>query len=130
LRIDEQIAEFRYQEQQGETTHSELMREVHEKYCSALDDLKKQNDTLKAIHIDQLNELTTTIKNSNEKHQRELEELEASFNDKIIVEYEKQKALQAKIEHIIEEYEDKLRKSVACTQDSIGKYVTIDYYML
>lgn len=123
LRIDEQIAEFKYQAQQGETTHFELMRDVHEKYCSTIDDLKNQNDTLKAIHIDQLNELTTTIKNSNEKHQRELEELEASFNDKIIVEYEKQKALQARIERIIEEYEDKLRKSVACTQDSIGNDV-------
>lgn len=121
MRINEQIAEFMYQKQQGESFHSEQMREIHENYCSALDDLKKQNETLKAIHVDQLNELTMTIKDSNEKHQRQIEELEASFNDKIIVEYEKQKQMQKRIDEIIEEYEDKLRKSVSCTQDSIGK---------
>lgn len=122
LRINEQVAEFLYQKQQGETFHSEQMREIHENYCSALDDLKKQNETLKAIHVDQLNELTTTIKDSIEKHQREVEELEANFNDKIIVEYEKQKQMQKRIDHIIEEYEEKLRKSIACTQDSVGKF--------
>lgn len=124
IRISEQIAEFNYQKQQGETFHSEQMREIHENYCAALEDLKKQNDTLKAIHVDQLNELTATITKENEKHQRELEELEANFNEKIIVEYEKQKGLQKKMDDIVAQYEKKLSRSSDCLQETIGKELT------
>lgn len=121
MRISEQIAEFLYQKQQGDSFHSEQMRDVHEKYCSALEDLKKQNETLQALHVDQLNELTTTITKSNERHQREVEVLEANFNDKIIIEYENQKLLQQKMEIMKNEYEEKLKKSSSCLQDTIGE---------
>lgn len=122
-RINEQIAEFNYQKQQGESFHSEQMREIHENYCVALEDLKKQNETLQAIHVDQLNELTTTITKANEKHQREQEELEANFNDKIIIEYENQKLLQKKMDDIIAQYEKKLSKSSDCLQETIGERI-------
>lgn len=125
MRINEQISEFVYQKQQGASFHSEQMRDIHENYCEALEDLKKQNETMQAIHVDQLNELTSTIKASNEKHQRELEELEANFNDKIIIEYDNQKALKKKIEKVIEEYEEKLKKSSSCLQDTIGKFIIL-----
>ena len=121
MRIEEQVSEFQYQKQQGDTFHSEHMHEVHEKYCKALEDLKKQNETLQALHVDQLNELTTTITKSNEKHQRDTEQLEANFNDRIIIEYENQKLLQKKMEDMQVEYEEKLRRSSSCLQDTIGE---------
>lgn len=121
MRINEQIEEFQYQKQQGDSFHSDQMKNIHEKYCSALEDLKSQNETLKTLHADQLNELTTTITKSNEKHQRVVEELEASFNDKIIVEYENQNALKQQIENMKEKYEEKLKRSNISMQDAIGK---------
>jgi hypothetical protein len=121
MRINEQIAEFQYQKQQGDSFHSEQMRDVHEKYCSALEDLKKQNETLQALHVDQLNELTTTITKSNEKHQREVEVLEANFNDKIIIEYENQNKQLKKMDEMKEHYEEKLKRSSSCLQDTIGE---------
>jgi cilia- and flagella-associated protein 57 len=123
MRISEQIAEFMYEKQQGDSFHSEQMRDVHEKYCKALEDLKKQNETLQALHVDQLNELTTTITKSNEKHQREVEVLEANFNDKIIIEYENQKILQRQMDQMKLKYEDKLKQSNSCLQDTIGKNI-------
>lgn len=120
LRINEQISEFVYQKQQDDTSHSEQMRDIHEKYGNALEDLKKQNDTLQTIHTDQLNELTTTITKSNEKHQRETEQLEANFNDKIIIEYDNQKIQLDKMEEMKEQYEEKLKRSNSCLQDTIG----------
>lgn len=122
MRINEQIAEFQYQKNQGDSFHSEQMRDVHEKYCSALEDLKKQNENLQALHVDQLNELTTTITKSNERHQREVEELEANFNDKIIIEYDNQKILLRKTEEMRSEYEEKLKRSSSCLQDTIGEF--------
>ena len=40
LRIAEQVAEFLYQKKQGDNFHSEEIREIHEKYCKAIEDLK------------------------------------------------------------------------------------------
>lgn len=121
MRINEQIDEFNYQQQQGFSSHSEAMREIHEKYTSSFEDLKKQNETIQQVHTDQLNELTTTITKSNESHQRQVEQLEANFNDKIIIEYENQKHLQKKMEDMRAEYEIKLKRSSSCLQDTIGK---------
>lgn len=125
LRINEQIAEFLYQQQQGDSFHSEQMRDVHEKYGNALEDLKTQNETLQTLHTDQLTELTTTITKSNETHQREVEQLEANFNDKIIIEYENQKLLLQKTEVMKEEYEEKLKRCGSCLQDTIGKLIKL-----
>lgn len=122
MRINEQIAEFQYQKQQGDTFHSEQMRDVHERYCKALEDLKKQNETLQALHVDQLNELTSTITKSNEKHQREVEELEANFNDKIIIEYENQNKLHKQTDEMKAQYEEKLKRSSSCLQETIGEF--------
>lgn len=120
MRIAEQVAEFQYQKQQGESSHSEQMHDIHENYCSALEELKVLNDSLKALHVDQLNELTTTITKSNEKHQRDIEKLEANFNDKIIIEFENQKLLKQRMSEMREDYEEKLQKSTGCLQETIG----------
>lgn len=121
MRIAEQVAEFHYQKQQGESSHSEQMHDIHKNYCSALEELKVLNDNLKALHVDQLNELTTTITKSNEKHQRDIEKLEANFNDKIIIEFENQKLLKQRMSEMREDYEEKLQKSTGCLQETIGK---------
>ena len=42
--------------------------------------MQQKNDALQAQHTDQLNELTTSITKANEKHMRELANLEANFN--------------------------------------------------
>lgn len=120
MRIAEQVTEFQYQQQQGESSHSEQMRSIHENYCNAMNELKKQNENMQAIHEDQLNELTSTIRTSKERHQRQTEELEANFNDKIIIEYENQKLLQKKMDEMREEYEHKLKNSSSCLQETIG----------
>ena len=122
MRINEQIAEFQYQKQQGESSHSEDMRNIHDTYCKALEDLKRQNENLQAIHVDQLNELTTTIVKSRETHQRDVEKLEANFNEKIIIEYENQKLMQRNMDEMKEQYEEKLKRSSSCLQDTIGEF--------
>ena len=40
LRVAEQVAEFLYQKKQGDNFHSEQIREIHEGYCKAIEDLK------------------------------------------------------------------------------------------
>lgn len=68
-----------------------------------------------------MNELTTQIAKLQEKHQRETEKLEANFNEKIIVEYENTAQIKQKMADMREEYEEKLKRSTNCLQDTIGE---------
>lgn len=81
---------------------------------------QQKNDALQAQHTDQLNELTTSITKANEKHMRELANLEASFNEKIIVEYENTAYIKQKMADMREDYEEQLNKSQICLQETIG----------
>lgn len=121
MRLNEQVSEFLYQKEQADSFYTNQMDEIIRKYQSDLEDLKQHNGTLQALHVDQMNELTTTITKSKERHQREVEQLEANFNDKIIIEYENQKVLEGKMEAMMEHYEEKLKKSSVCLQETIGK---------
>lgn len=51
---------------------------------------------------------------------RELANLEASFNEKIIVEYENTAFIKQKMADMREDYEEQLNKSQICLQDTIG----------
>ncbi|KAG5674865.1 hypothetical protein PVAND_004810 [Polypedilum vanderplanki] len=119
MRINEQVSEFMYEKEQGESYFTDQMNDIHAKYSEEINELRQKFVQQDAYHIEQLNELTMTLTKSNEKHQREVEELEANFNEKIIVEYENQKALKKKVDEVIELYEEKLRKSSSCLQETI-----------
>lgn len=81
---------------------------------------QQKNDILQATHVEQLNELTTQITKLQEKHQRETEKLEANFNEKIIVEYENTSRIKQKMGEQREDFEEKLKKSTNCLQETIG----------
>lgn len=40
IRLNEQMYEFEYEKKQGQSQFSQQMKEVHESYCSAIEELK------------------------------------------------------------------------------------------
>ncbi|CRK95668.1 CLUMA_CG009126, isoform A [Clunio marinus] len=118
MRINEQIDEFSYEKFQSESSYKDQIKGIHEKYGNELEHLKKENETLKVIHTEQLNEVTEAITKSNERHQREVDELESNFNQKIILEFDNQKILIQQMQEMKENYEQKLSKSNCILHDT------------
>lgn len=59
---------------------------------------------------------------------RELANLEASFNEKIIVEYENTAFIKQKMADMREDYEEQLNKSQICLQDTIGWFFFLIFF--
>lgn len=119
LRIEQQIAEFQYQLRQGDVFHSEQMRDIHKGYCDAIEDLKAKNELMEANHIEEFNIITEQIAKTKDENDQALLDLETKFHEKIIIEYEKSKKIKTAMDDMREDYEQKLRKSAGCLQDTI-----------
>ena len=118
-RIEQQIAEFQYQMKQGQASHSDQMREIHEGYCKAIEDLKARNLQMEAQHIEEFNIITDNIGQMKDEQNKALMDLETDFHSKIIIEYEKSASIKKEMDDMREDYEIKLRKSAGCLQDTI-----------
>lgn len=118
-RIEQQVAEFQYQMRQGAAFHSEQVRDIHSGYCAAIEDLKSKNDTLQEQHIEEFNIITENIAETKEQHFKALNDLETDFHEKVIIEFEKSASIKKQMDDMREDYEQKLRKSAGCLQDTI-----------
>lgn len=119
LRIEQQKQEFLFAREQGDSMHSEAMREIHEEYCAAIEELKEKNEAMADAHTEEFNIIAENIQKTREEHEKKLLDLENEFHDKIIIEYEKSSAIKKTMEDMREDYELKLRKSAGCLQDTI-----------
>lgn len=119
-RLVEQQEEFMFKNQQGSSLYSDQMKEINEKYEENLLDLKRQNATIQASHIDEMNEMNTTLVNTNEQHRLVLKQNQAKFNEKLIIEYEKQEALENALKEMKEMCEENSEKSRRCLHETIG----------
>uniref|UniRef100_A0A336LBT2 CSON008297 protein n=1 Tax=Culicoides sonorensis TaxID=179676 RepID=A0A336LBT2_CULSO len=118
-RMQEQVEEFHFKIQHGDVFHSEQLRDVHKSYCKAIQELKDRYDEMVAKNIEEVNQMNVKFAKIEEEHQREIMNMEANFNEKIITEYDKSAMLKRKMDEMKEEYELKLRKSSGCLQDTI-----------
>lgn len=107
-RIAEQLAEFQYQKQEGDTFQSELIREIHVDYCSALEDLRKVNTDLEESHLEKLVQAQIMMDEIKENHKLELKELEEKSNEKIGYEHSRAEEIQTNMDVMRIMYEDKL----------------------
>ncbi|CRL06256.1 CLUMA_CG019108, isoform A [Clunio marinus] len=100
---------------------SEKMQEIHQNYCNAIEGLKEQNEILKAVHNEQLNELSKTKEKTDQEHEKMVEDLEFQFNERIIQEHEVRENLTQQMEDLKMETEEKLRKSSNCLHETIDE---------
>lgn len=120
-RITEKSEEFQYQLQHIAKTQSQSMEMVRLNYEAILAKQKDEYASLEAKHAAEKYNLLAKIADINETHEKQMLELEETFNKKLIAEFEQSAALQTKIDEIKEEYEKLLRKSSQCLQTTIDR---------
>lgn len=120
-RIGEKSEEFQYHLQHIAKTHSQSMETVRLDYEAILERHKAENVSLKVKHAIERENLLAKIAHINEVHEKQMLELEETFNKKLIAEFEQSAVLQTKIDETKEEYEKLLRKSSQCLQKTIDR---------
>ncbi|PSN49348.1 hypothetical protein C0J52_04287 [Blattella germanica] len=107
-RIEELETEHGYQMQKADEKNAEKVKEVHEGYIAAMEELKEKNEQLENDHTLEMNAINADIAKMKTNHSKDLADMEASFTEKLIVEYDKYQALEARTSRMREDYETKL----------------------
>ena len=120
-RVNELKTESEYQLRLKEMSSSDKMKELTEKFIQEMESLKTKNQVLKsekeksdAKHESQL---ATVI----EKQNKELQELENTNNQKLMLEYEKYQDLQSKTQKIQEDYERQISEMDQSKEKAINE---------
>lgn len=107
-RVKELKSENEYQMRLKELSNSEKIKELTEKFIQEMESLKTKNQVLKAEKDKAESNHEYAVSELLEKHNKELQDLESTNNQKLMVEYEKYQDLQSKTQKIQEEHERQL----------------------
>ncbi|KAF5270192.1 hypothetical protein FQR65_LT05672 [Abscondita terminalis] len=122
LRLNELLTEHSYQMRNIEVIHNMKLKEVHEGYCVAIEDLKDKNEQLEAEHAQEISNMTVEMNNLRANHEQLLQKLDVSYNDKLIVEYDKYLVLENKMSQMRSKYDtelEELRQAKITSEESI-----------
>ncbi|XP_041975861.1 cilia- and flagella-associated protein 57 isoform X1 [Aricia agestis] len=109
-RMSELETEHTYQLRQSEALHAEKLKEVHEGYCVAIEELKAKNEQMENEHTHEIGMIQQDIVKLRTGHERTLQALEADFNVKLINEYDRYQSLEDKTARMRQEYEERLEE--------------------
>jgi cilia- and flagella-associated protein 57 len=120
-RVNELKTENEYQMRLKEMSNADKMKELTEKFIQEMESLKTKNQVLKTEKekSDAKHEAETA--NILEKQNKELQDLENTNNQKLMMEYEKYQDLQSKTQKIQEEYERQLSEMEQSREKAINE---------
>ncbi|CAH2006904.1 unnamed protein product [Acanthoscelides obtectus] len=126
LRMKELETEHSYQVRQNEAVHALKMKDIHAGYCNAIEELKLKNEQMEAEHLQEINNINAQITKKNQDHQLFVQKLEASYNEKLIVEYNKYISMESKMEQMLKEEEERYQQLKHEKEES-EKRITKDF---
>ncbi|CAH0727322.1 unnamed protein product, partial [Brenthis ino] len=107
-RMSELETEHTYQLRQAEAAQAEKLKEVHEGYCAAIEELKEKNEQMENEHTHEIGMIQQDIAKLKSGHERTLQALEADFNIRLISEYDRYQSLEDKTARMRKDYEQRL----------------------
>ncbi|XP_072943065.1 cilia- and flagella-associated protein 57 isoform X1 [Epargyreus clarus] len=107
-RMSELETEHTYQLRQAEATQAEKLKEVHEGYCAAIEELKEKNEQMENEHTHEIGMIQQDIAKLRSGHEKTLQALEADFNIRLISEYDRYQSLEDKTARMRKDYEQRL----------------------
>ncbi|XP_060521926.1 cilia- and flagella-associated protein 57 [Cylas formicarius] len=122
LRLRELETEHLYQMRQADALHSLRMKDIHSEYCHAIEELKIKNEQMEGEHVQEINTINSQISKMKMDHELLVQKLEASYNEKLIVEYKKFARHEEKTEKLLEEQRrryEALEKLKAESEESV-----------
>ncbi|KAL1494188.1 hypothetical protein ABEB36_009827 [Hypothenemus hampei] len=122
VRLKELETEHSYQMRQNDALHSLKMKDIHSEYCHAIEELKIKIGQLESEHIQEINNINNQIVQMKVDHELFIQKLEATYNEKLIIEYKKYMRFDEKMKIMLHEqaqqYEE-LKKDKADSELSI-----------
>ncbi|XP_012285272.1 cilia- and flagella-associated protein 57 [Orussus abietinus] len=123
-RMRELETEHAYKMRQTEVQHNDKMREVHQGYCEAIEELRDKIDKLQEDRTNELNNINVEIVKMKTGHEEAMQRMEASYDAKLITEYDKYQAFEERTNAMREDYERRLEELELMRKEELQKTVT------
>lgn len=120
-RVNELKTESEYQLRLKEMSSADKMKELTEKFIQEMESLKTKNQVLKSEKEKADAKHETEMVAVLEKQNKELQDLENTNNQKLMMEYEKYQDLQSKTQKIQEDYERQLSEMEQSKEKAINE---------
>nr|CAB3267722.1 WD repeat-containing protein 65 [Phallusia mammillata] len=108
-RVEELKMENEYQLRLKDMNYNEKIKELTEKFIQEMESLKTKNQVLKTEKEKEIAKHEEELAEVVDKHSKDMQDLESTNNQKLMLEYEKYQELQAKSQRMQEDYERQLQ---------------------
>lgn len=129
-RIKELETEHAYKTRQTSLQHNEQLREIHESYCEAIEELRDKIDKLEEDHANEVNSINVEMARTKEAHEETMRQTEISYDAKLITEYDKYHAFEERNNEMREEYEARLAELGKLSRAELGIQGLIDILLV
>ncbi|KAG7203025.1 hypothetical protein KM043_010150 [Ampulex compressa] len=109
-RIKELETEHSYKIRQTEVLHNDKLREVHQGYCEAIEELRNKIEKLEEDHKNELNTINVEIVKMKSAHDETIQQMEINYDNKLITEFDKYQNLEERNNTMRQDYERRLKE--------------------
>lgn len=113
VRMRELETENAYKMRQTEVFYNDKIRNIHQGYCEAIEELRTKIETLQEDRTNELNNINVDIARMKKTHEEAIRQMEMNYDAKLINEYDKYRDFEERNNLMRQEYEiqiDKLQK--------------------
>ena len=121
VRMRELETEHVYKMRQIEVLHNDKVRDIHQGYCEAIEELRDRISRLQEDHKTELNTINVEIVKMKEQHEETMKQVEMNYDAKLITEYDKYLALENKMNLMRQDYEKRLDELEKHWNDELEK---------
>lgn len=119
-RIKELESEHAYNMRQTINQNNDKVRDLHLSYCEAIEELRSKIDQLEEDHTNEINNINVEIANTKRAHDEAMREMEISYDNKLIVEYDKYSAFEERNNAMREDFEAKIESLIKRSEADMG----------
>jgi len=125
-RVEELKMENEYQLRLKDMNYNEKIKELTEKFIQEMENLKTKNQVLKTEKEKEIAKHEEEVAEVTDRHSKDMQDLESTNNQKLMLEYEKYQELQCKSQRMQEDYERQLQESDEAKEQSLEELT--EYY--
>ncbi|XP_017883097.1 cilia- and flagella-associated protein 57 [Ceratina calcarata] len=110
VRMRELETEHAYKMRQIEVVHNDNVRDIHQGYLEAIKELREKISRQQEDHKNELNAINVEIVKMKEQHEDTMKQVEANYDAKLIMEYDRYLALENSMNAMRQDYEKRLEQ--------------------
>lgn len=126
VRMREMESEHAYKLRQIDVLHNEKLRDVHQGYCEAINELRDKIEKIQDEHANEINNINVDIMKMKAAHNEAMQRMEKNYEHKLIIEYDKFQAFEEQTNIMRANYETQLedlaKRDLEKLQMTITKY--------